>query len=379
MIETFHSQPVVANLAAISSLGEDWPSTWEALLAGKRAVDPFPRFELPFTVDVQVSGIRHLERDVTATSYGAACRIARSVLDQLNSPNAPDIRLYGASNHGETDILLLLTEQMPEASALWRALLVDPMPEYLFGERGTWIYSACTSSLHALAAALLDGEDGQSSDAVVVSADALSAIAVAGFWRAGATTRSNCSPFREDRDGILIGEGAAALHLSMSSTGLSDEIRVLGFGMSCDAGHPTDPDLTGNWLEQAVRDSIARAGLVPDCIAAVVSHGTGTIKNDAAEALAYRRLWPNANVPVTSVKGALGHTMGAAGLFNVLVAIEASRRGILPPSVGPSSKTTFDLDLVLRGPREINVGGPVLAVASGFGGNNFACVVGVRA
>src|SRR5215213_1575846 len=123
MIAPLRSQPVVTDIAAISSLGADWGFIWDALLGGKRSAGPFRQFELPFVIDVQVSGIRHLEREVVLDDYGAACRLVRSVFNQIAPTQNDEIRLYGGSNHGETDILLLLTEQMPETSPLWRALL----------------------------------------------------------------------------------------------------------------------------------------------------------------------------------------------------------------------------------------------------------------
>ena len=373
-------RPAVAALGAVTSLGKDWPTTWQALLRGARSSVLFADFDTPRSLhvpdEVPVSAIPELERSLTSDGCGAAGRLVRSVLEQITLPGLGVIRLYGASNHSETDILLCLSQNEAAPSSLWRALLIDAMPDSLSWNLGTWVYSACTSSSHALAAALLDFADGESQDAIVVSADALSSIAVAGFWRAQATTHKTCTPFQEQRDGILIGEGAAGLRLRPPSRTSDGQIHLLGIGMSCDAGHPTDPDPTGTWLEQAIYDAINWAGFSPQDLRGIVSHGTGTKKNDAIEASVYHRIWPNAEVPITSIKGAIGHTMGAAGLCNVLVAVEASRTGLLPPTVSNGSNSIEGIDLVRDSARQIEVGAPVLAVASGFGGNNFACIVG---
>jgi 3-oxoacyl-(acyl-carrier-protein) synthase len=146
--------------------------------------------------------------------------------------------------------------------------------------------------------------------------------------------------------------------------------------MSCDAGHPTDPDPSGVWLERAIRDALARANLAPPGIAGVVAHGTGTRKNDSVEAEVYRRVFDDMVPPVTSVKGTLGHIMGAAGLLNIAVAVEAVRDGRLPPTAGKGDPIA-GLDIVFdAGGRNLPKKGPVLTVACGFGGNNVALIVG---
>jgi 3-oxoacyl-(acyl-carrier-protein) synthase len=252
------------------------------------------------------------------------------------------------------------------------------MPEYVFNNDGEWCYSACTSSLHALLAALMDfSESASPSDAIVIGADALSAIGVMGFSRVGATTKDGCRPFSAMRDGILIGEGAAAIRLRHPSND-PEAVKLLGFGMSCDGCHPTDPDSSGLWLEKAIRDAVRRSGCNMGDIAAIICHGTGTAKSDLVEAAVYERIWPGGGVPVTSIKGALGHSMGVAGLLNVLVAVEVTRTGTVPPTVGSDSEAIGGLDLVQVTPRHIKPSSPILAVASGFGGNNCACVVGVE-
>jgi 3-oxoacyl-[acyl-carrier-protein] synthase II len=111
-------------------------------------------------------------------------------------------------------------------------------------------------------------------------------------------------------------------------------------------------------------------------IAAIISHGTGTPKNDLVEGAVYERIWPEGRIPITSIKGALGHTMGASGLLNVLVAVEASKTGLIPPTLGGDGYVIHGLDLVQGMPRQIKSSSLGLAVASGFGGNNCACVIG---
>jgi hypothetical protein len=318
-------------MGAVSALGLDWPTTWRGLLAGASSLTPYQDLDRRYRVDALVAAVADLNRGITEEGEGAAVRLAKMALRQVRRRGEP-VRIYGGSNHSETDVLLtlLLAEAGSGPAGQWRATLFDPVPRACAGSV-QWTCGACTSGLLALAAAVQDSA-GSPGDLIVLAADALSAIEVIGFRRIGAVSRLGCRPFHHTRDGLLIGEGAVALRLSVSESE-SASIRLLGLGLSCDASHPTDPDPDGRWLGKALDDALRRAELIPSDIKAIVCHGTGTPKNDAIEAAVIAERWDPRGIPITSVKGGLGHTMGAAGLFNVLVAIEACRTGRLPPRV----------------------------------------------
>ncbi|HXZ02404.1 MAG TPA: beta-ketoacyl synthase N-terminal-like domain-containing protein [Stellaceae bacterium] len=375
MTTTF-PRPAVSAVGAVSALGFDWPTTWTGLLAGASPRTSYRDLDRRYDIDVLVAAVPGLNRDISQDGGGAAVRLANMALDQVRTPAEP-VRIYGGSNHGETDLLLtlLLAEVGTGSREQWRAVLFDPVPRACGGSVD-WTYGACGSGLLALAAAVQDSA-GSLGEIIVLAADALSAIEVIGFRRIGAVAQHGCRPFHDTRDGLLIGEGAVALRLAASAAD-SAAIRLLGFGLSCDAGHPTDPDPDGRWLGKALDDALRRAELIPSDIKAIVCHGTGTQKNDAIEAAIITERWGARGVPITSVKGGLGHTMGAAGLFNVLVAVEACRTGKLPPTTTDGSATLDRVDVVCGRPRDIEPGGAILVLASGFGGNNAACIVGAR-
>lgn len=361
----------IVAVGAICSAGGDWPSTWRALLAGHCGGVPVPSRYHPFH-GARAAIIEGVDR----TRPTATASIARGVLAQLCGDDSSPVLFYGGTNHGESDLLLEAhtTDFGPQEA--WTGLLTDSVPESCDAGEGCWTYSACTSGMHALLAACLDITE-ESPDAIVLASDGLSAVALAGFWQARAASRSTCAPFHQHRDGMLVGEGAAGIRVRAADARSRGKIGVLGMGMSCDAFHPTDPDPSGQWLRTAIDDALGRAGIDPSSISGVVAHGTATLKNDAVEAAVYRGLWPELSVPVTSIKGTIGHTMGAAGLFNVLVAAQARLDGVLPPTVGNGSAPIEEIDLVVERPRRLESSGPLLALASGFGGNNVACVVGV--
>jgi 3-oxoacyl-[acyl-carrier-protein] synthase II len=368
--------PTFASAGAVCALGRDWGSIWTRLLAGSVSTVPFREVDPRFGLDVPVAAVADLERTVATDGAGAAARLATMALRQIGPANG--CRIYGASNHGESDLVagLLIGGERLDGAARWEALFFDPVARAC-GERVQWVYGACSAGIHALAAALQDGcEDG--GDVIVVAADALSLIEVIGFRRLGAVSQRGCRPFHRSRDGLLIGEGAVAIRLRTNGdAGTTPDVRLLGVGMSCDAAHATDPDPTGRWLGEAIDGALERARLGPSQIAAIICHGTGTRKNDDAEAATIAARWPSGNVPVTSVKGQIGHTMGPAGLFNLLVAVEACRSGVLPPTASDGGETLDKIDLVRFRPRQIVPNGNVLAISSGFGGTNGACIVGV--
>ncbi|QSQ25915.1 hypothetical protein JY651_13705 [Pyxidicoccus parkwayensis] len=384
----------VVGRGACSILGADHAETVERLFSGAALARSFQESGIGLEVPALAGVISGLDRRLGGRfrEEGAAFRLVDAASREAlrGAHDCRRLRIYGGSNHGETDVLLALS-QMEQGAAqeeprLWEALLRDPLPERLPSSLGpetrleAWTYSACASAMHALAFALLDAqEDGDEASLVlVVGGDALSGIGMAGFYRLGASTRGQCRPFHADRDGLLVSEGAAALLLSTTAApGTPGPVRLLGMGMSCDAFHPTQPDPEGAVLERAMRAALEQAGVRLTDVGGLILHGTGTLANDAAEASVCARLWPAASIPVTSLKGALGHTMGASGLFNCVVAVEALQRGRLPPTRVEGASAFEGVDLVTGAPRPLRPGAPLLVSASGFGGNNVCAVFGV--
>jgi 3-oxoacyl-[acyl-carrier-protein] synthase II len=364
------SFPYIVDVSAVTGLGGNWSDTWQRLLCGSASLSRTTDIAHFGQTALTVSAIPELSREVGEDGKGPASSLFTTCLSQLSLHTTP--RVYAGSNHGEAELMRNLLTSATPGQAI--AILDEQLAHTALG-RARWTYAACASGLYALVAAVFDYMDGYLGDAVVVSADALSLIETIGFARVGALATDRARPFAVNRDGLMIGEGAAAMLLS-SDCAKSDRIRILGVGMSCDGFHPTDPDPSGEHLERAIRMALNTAGLSPNDVAAVVAHGTGTIKGDAIEAKVIDRVWSGIDVLVTSVKGHVGHLMGAAGLFNALTAYEACRSGCLPP-IGPDNGEMLEAGCVVTGSSErFDPGAPVLCLASGFGGNNVAVLVG---
>jgi 3-oxoacyl-[acyl-carrier-protein] synthase-1/3-oxoacyl-[acyl-carrier-protein] synthase II len=201
--------------------------------------------------------------------------------------------------------------------------------------------------------------------------DAVSVFVAAGFESLRATAgAAGPRPFRVGRDGLSLGEGAAIVALTRPDDGRrAARAWVNGFGASCDAHHLTAPDPDGAGLLRAAASALDDAGVTPTELALVSAHATATAQNDAAEARAIAALGTDA--PVFAFKGAIGHTLGAAGALELLAAVEAMRRGLAPASAGTGPILP---DVRIADRSTPGRSGPLLKLSAAFGGANAALV-----
>lgn len=237
----------------------------------------------------------------------------------------------------------------------------------------TLVLGACASSSLALGVA----RSWLASDACDVALaggfDAVSVFVASGFEALRATAGERGPlPFRRERQGLALGEGAAVAALVREEL-VRGRVHgwIAGFGASCDAAHLTAPDRRGAGLARAARAALDEAGLAR--VDLVSAHGTATEANDAAEALAIGALPEARDATVHAFKGSVGHTLGAAGALETLSALVAIERGVLPASVGsgPVVEGVRVLDRTESGTPE-----SVLKLSAAFGGSNAALVVG---
>ncbi|MFF5207129.1 beta-ketoacyl synthase N-terminal-like domain-containing protein [Streptosporangium sp. NPDC000396] len=196
------------------------------------------------------------------------------------------------------------------------------------------ISNACSAGGHVLALAQDLVELGEADAVVVGATDTMTQSMLAMIGRVAPARTARVRPFDRDRDGVLLGEGAAALVVVAGSWPGRALARLAGTGLSCDARHETAPDVEG--ICRSMRDAFDRSGRDPSAVDLVVAHGTGTDLNDPAECEALREVVVGAGgAPlVTAVKGSVGHTSGSASLVNVDVALRCLAGGVVPPVAG---------------------------------------------
>jgi hypothetical protein len=230
------------------------------------------------------------------------------------------------------------------------------------------VSAACASGTSALGLAARRVLAGGARRVLVLAMERPTGFIGDGFACLRAIDPAGCRPFHAQRAGLMPGEALAAAVVEAEGGGPW----LSGWGARMDANHLTGPDRTGSGLAAACRQALDRAGLAAPV--QVIAHGTGTRYNDDAESLAYAAVCPG--VPVTAFKGLLGHSLGACGLVDAVLALAAQRRGCIPGTVGtPSPGCSGAIALLPPGPHDLPAGG-ILVANAGFGGLDAAVVVG---
>ncbi|TDB91177.1 beta-ketoacyl-[acyl-carrier-protein] synthase family protein [Actinomadura sp. KC216] len=248
--------------------------------------------------------------------------------------------------------------------------------------------TACATGTDAINAGTRMIREGEA-DAVLAGAvdtDGVGILMLAAFGQTGALSSRNddpgqaSRPFDADRDGYVMGEGAAYLMLERYELAAARGARIYGeiagCGRTSDSHHITAPHPEGRWVVECMRAAIRDADLTPAAITQVNCHATATPVGDAAEARALLTVFNGAPPPVTASKGVFGHAVGAAGAVEAIVAVLSARDGLVPPTGGFDrlSDDCAGLDVVAGAPRRVD-SGPVVSNSFGVGGQNASVVI----
>jgi 3-oxoacyl-[acyl-carrier-protein] synthase II len=237
--------------------------------------------------------------------------------------------------------------------------------------------AACATGIWALALAYELIQTGQCQRVIAGAVEApITPLTLAGFHKIGAHARSGAYPFDCRREGFALGEGGAVFVLESAtlahSRGASIYGEILGFGASADAYHVCGIESSGKSARGAITQCLERSNISPCQIDYIHAHGTATKVNDRHEAQLIQQLFPQ-GVPISSTKGATGHTLGASGAIGAALCLMSLKHQLLPPCVG-LQQPDFDIDLVTA-PRRIQIN-RVLCLSFGFGGQNAALALG---
>jgi 3-oxoacyl-[acyl-carrier-protein] synthase II len=397
---------VVTGMGAISPLGPDVASTFEALLAGRSAIrrlegpgtgrlsnrlgapadfDPRPHFD--------AAKLRMLDR-VSQLALAAAaqavadagspfeeCEAVRrgvSIGTGMGGAQSADEgyrTLYADNNDRLKPFTVLLA--MANAPAAWIGL------EYGAAGPNLTYSTACSSSAVSIGEAARRIARGEADVMIAGGAEACLNFGTLKAWEALRTlaiedpddASASCKPFAKDRSGLVLGEGAAMLVLESRGRALARGARIhaqiAGYGLATDAGHITRPSVDGQ--AAAIRAALEDARLDGKDIGYVNAHGTGTQANDAVETAALKAVLGKAayGVPVSSTKSMHAHLLGAAGALEMVIAIEAMKRRHLPPTRNlRNPDPECDLDYVAEGARRAATVEAVMSSSFAFGGTN---------
>jgi 3-oxoacyl-[acyl-carrier-protein] synthase II len=396
---------VVTGLGTVNALASSVPRFADALRAGASAIGPLTLFNtvgyrsrIAATVadDAPPSGLApSLRRRLSRSDIFALRATAEALADSGLAGTTPPERI-GLALGGTTGGMLRAEEclrarvegrirRYRSAPILGSPISVSAdVVANVFDLAGPRLSlsTACSSSANALGIALDWVRLGRVDAVVTGGTESLCRMTFAGFNALHALSLEPCRPFDRERSGLSLGEGAAILIVESAEHAARRGARVhaelVSYGNSADAHHLTAPHPDGTGAMLAMRRALARAGLRPDEIDYINAHGTGTPLNDAVEASAIRTVFADAaaRLAVSSTKGAVGHTLGAAGAIEALATILALRDGFLPPTVNlEEADPACDLDLVPHRSRPAALR-YALSNSYGFGGNNTSLVLG---
>lgn len=387
----------IVGVGAVSPFGWDVAALRNGLRTGRTAVGPFDRFDasrhrthLAAQVPPATPGLRFPRRASLADRFAlAAARQALAAAGLTGVSLGPSCGVFFGSSTGG----MLESERWFDAltrGAARDSLLVPQQfsaPGDAVAREGgaggpvETISAACASGAMALARALDALRSGEVTRALAGGSDSLCQLTYAGFNSLRSVDDAPSRPFRRDRVGLSLGEGAAVLVLEplehAHARGVVPLAILAGAGESCDAHHMTAPDPTGAGAERAIRLALASAGVGPEAIAFVNAHGTGTQHNDAAESAALHAVFGDraSTIPITSTKSLVGHLLGSAGALEaVATVLDLSDRAVHPMPAGGEPDGELDLDLVLGTPRSVPAATHALSTNLAFGGANAALV-----
>ena len=396
---------VITGLEAVTPLGLDWNSTWEAMKDSRSGIESYEKegISLPigrikdFNPACAFSDPRYAKRLDRVISLGLFCAkraMEDSGLRDLTEEQTDRFSVFIGSGIGGLGTLENQISSMNEKGIrgigpfFIPSSIVDMCSGFVSMELGLHgsnfaIASACATSNHNIGEAWKNIRHGYSDYCLCGGADAtLVDSGIWGFHRMRALSSRDCPaeeascPFDERRDGFVLSEGSAVLLLEeyekAKKRGAEIYGEIVGYGATADAYHISNPHPEGKFARKAMEIAIEQAGIPLEKIGYISAHGTSTPVGDLCETKAIKELFKERakDTPVSSIKSMIGHTLGASGAIEALACLMAFKENVLPPTINlncPDSEC--DLDYVSNTAREKSVD-YILSNSFGFGGHN---------
>ncbi|WP_294296070.1 beta-ketoacyl synthase N-terminal-like domain-containing protein [uncultured Chryseobacterium sp.] len=373
----------ITDYTCVTPLGFDVSSNWNALLEGRSGVslhqiiENQPAFyasmidneRLNEEFDKNFSGNQKDLQDFT--------RLEKMFLLSLKPliekhPVSEETAFILSTTKG--NITLLKNQQALPQGAYLSALAQKIADFFGFKSKPVVVSNACVSGVMAIAVAKNLIQAGKYKDAFVIAGDEISEFVISGFNSFQAIGTSICKPYDKTRDGINLGEAAAAVFItSEPEENEKFSFMILGDSAINDANHISGPSRTGDGLFASIRNAMAEAQATAEKIDFISAHGTATLYNDEMEAIAFNRMELQ-DIPLNSLKAYYGHSLGAAGLLESIISMESALNNTLIPSKNFEEPGTSQPLQIIREnqPADIKY---ILKTASGFGGCNAAIIL----
>jgi len=410
-VSTINNRVVVTGIGISCPVGLNASSTWEALIAGKSGIDYITLFD-PEPFDTKFAGevkgfeptdyisrreARHLDR-FAQLAVAASLQAVKQAGIQINPTNQDNIGVIIGSGFGG---LLTLSEQIrillekgpdkvsPFLAPMMAADMASAQVSIVLGAKGPnfCTASACSSGSDAIGVAYEIIRRGDAQAMLTGGSEAaVTPIGIAAFNALRALSTRNSEPqlasrpFDAEREGFVLSEGAAVLMLEdlafAQRRGANILAEIIGYGVSSDAYHVTQPIKDGGGTVRAMQMALNKAGLAITEIDYINAHGTSTPLNDKMETKAIKAVFGDTayHIPISSTKSMMGHLLGGAGAIEAAICIMVIQHGIIPPTINLTHPDPeCDLDYVPNIARQAKVT-TALSNSFGFGGHNSVLV-----
>lgn len=386
---------VVVATGIISPLGQGLNQTRETLREARDCVTPVTRFS---TEQCRCKTAGQIPDDQLSTTKDRrearlhrASRMMIAALSEAHEQDrqfTPDLAVIGTTSggmsFGENYYRALHKQTTLRWAPEWIANyppqkpVIDALAALNLSTQCQIIANACASGSNAIGHAFQCIRSGRYQRVLTGGYDAISELVFVGFDSLQAATPDKCRPFDRDRTGMVLGEGAAVLALenldSARARGARILAEIIGYGISTDNHHLTQPDPSGVGPRNAMSGALRDANIDAAVVEYINAHGTATIFNDAAEGRAIAELFGN-SVPVSSTKSMMGHSLGAAGAIEAVFGLIAIEAGFLPANINFNTPdSALDLDIVTNSTRPAKID-TVLSNSFGFGGTNASILI----
>jgi len=394
---------VITGLGVISSIGIGWKEFWDSLLQGRSGISPISSFDTTHHFTHNGGEVKNfkpgefMSKDridtlSRASQFALAATklavedagLAAEDFSALNAGTCIGTTMGSVQTVEEIDEILVSEKNN---NIPWNLICQTPThstsstisAEYNIQGPSLMFSTACAAGNYAIGCGF-DLIRSRRADLILAGGvEPLSKVAFTGFNQFSAVAPEKCCPFDKDRKGMIVAEGAGILVVESLKTALernaSIYAEILGYGLSCDAHHMTTPMVEG--IADCMKKAIKEAGISVKDIDYISAHGTGTIKNDRTECAAIKEvLGPRfRDIPVSSIKSMLGHTMGAASALEAIACVLAIKNDVIPPTINyDTPDPECDIDCVPRKARQ-HINNTVLNNSYAFGGNNASLVL----
>lgn len=380
----------------ISPLGSGLTETLYSLQTARDCITPVTRFAVDQcrcktagqVADEQLRPIQKKGRRLARLHRASHMMIGALEEALAQSPEfKPELTVIGTTSggmsYGEDYYRSLDRHRAARHSPTWLAnyppqkAVIDAQEAFGISAPAQVIANACASGTNAIGHAFNCIRSGKYQRVLTGGYDAISELVFVGFDSLQASTPEKCRPFDRERTGMVLGEGAAILLLenweSAQRRGAKILGEIIGYGISTDNHHLTQPDPSGIGPHRAMEDALRSAAIGAKEIDYINAHGTATPFNDAAEGKAVGELFKN--VPVSSTKSMMGHSLGAAGAIESVICLLALQHQFLPANINfRAPDEDVDLNIVANESRAASIR-TVLSNSFGFGGTNASIVM----